>query len=195
MTERNTDRKIQLHVKGISPISRFLITFRWFEISAWEPPWGNWAPGLRWRWVRRVSGSLAQSRGAGGAPLWAPAPSTCRGCTVQDCLPPRHPGCQKPHSRAETFPPVGFWRPWQLQKAGITHRNSLNTFSNCPVTRVGPGARQRASQWFLWCQIQEQAEGGGHPDITLSAPPKEQRGPTSDPEGGWAAESWPGCSF
>lgn len=41
LTERNTDRKIQLHVKGISSISRFLITFRWFEISAWEPQWGN----------------------------------------------------------------------------------------------------------------------------------------------------------
>lgn len=47
LDRKNTDRKIQLHVKGIPSTSCFLITFRWFERTGLEPlvgkhgPWGG----------------------------------------------------------------------------------------------------------------------------------------------------------
>lgn len=206
MTERNPDRKIQLHGKGISPISGFLITFRWFAVTA-SGPRGQ----LRHRAERQ--GCLPSREKCGDAPsipevrrrvglrhpkasLWAsrslsgtqrpprPAPPTAQALSKAggaSC--PDTQGARQPPSKADEASPTGLAPQPAFGGPGISGRLAsrpgihLTPPATALITRVGPaGQRPAARGQSPWCQIKDQAEGRGGPRYKLP-PPEEPRGP------------------
>ena len=83
LTARNTDRKIQPHVEGISSISCFFIAFRWSEIAGTEPSMGKPGPQDAGRGGGRTESGSQESVGTRsgawsvpgqGGGLWGPGP-------------------------------------------------------------------------------------------------------------------------
>lgn len=204
LTARNTDRKIQLHVEGISSISGFLITFRWFERVGLEPSVGK--PGLPRRGLnlglgkapvpspgrgggtwgpatsRRLSGpqcphlehSGRTKRSPSSAPYHKPGPVPSRACLPP---PPRCGSQQHPHQSRGGLPTPG-WSTgllWEAWQLRKTGTTQRNSLNTF-------GNQMANRTWALqaadlhWGQTEEQAEGGRGPRLSQELHPQRGRG-------------------
>lgn len=192
MTERNPDRKIQLHGKGISPISGFLITFRWFAVTA-SGPRGQLRhraerqgclpsrekcgdapsiPGVRRRvGLRHPKASLWASRSLSGtqrpprpAPPTAQALSKAGGASCPDTQ-----GARQPPSKADEASPPGLAPQPAFGGPGISGRLAsrpgihLTPPATALITRVGP-AGQRPAGSLPGVRLKTKRRAVGDPD-------------------------------
>lgn len=110
-------------------------------------------------------------------------------CQSRESLPPRHGSQQAPQRRRGGRPTLG-WGPsllleaWQLRRAGVAHRNSLNTFSN----RTGNwrGARRQLAGWVISLGVGRTNRRGRGTPIFQSLQPRGQREPTPEPDAGYS---------
>lgn len=127
LTERNTDRKIPLHVKGISSIRCFLIACRWFEMSASEP-----RRGILGRRAERRGPDLVSGKG-GHRGTGVPAPAGTG-------LGTRGPGTLWPLSEPPG-PPSSTGRP--PRPGGTAHAPSPARSGGPPPGQFGGGPQPR----------------------------------------------------
>lgn len=130
LTERNTDRKIPLHVKGISSIRCFLIACRWFEMSASEP-----RRGILGRRAERRGPDLVSGKG-GHRGTGVPAPAGTG-------LGTRGPGTLWPLSEPPG-PPSSTGRP--PRPGGTAHAPSPARSGGPPPGQFGGGGPSPASE-------------------------------------------------